>query len=102
MASMTGFSASQAWDNVNVSAGRDFNFSINGPGHITEMKERGMDHSHDVSSTVSDDSLPCRKATGDHGACQLDFTIELQSSARERVLEVYHWNGSEDTGLQRL
>jgi hypothetical protein len=40
MASMTGFSASQAWDNVNVSAGRDFNFSINGPGDITDERER--------------------------------------------------------------
>ena len=39
---MAGFSTSQSWDNVNVNAGRDFNFSINGFGDITEMKERGM------------------------------------------------------------
>ena len=89
---MASFSTSQAWKNVNVNAGRDlnnFNFSINGSGDITEMKERGMDHSHDVGSTASDDGMAFRKATGDHGACQLDLTIELQSSARERVLKVH-------------
>jgi hypothetical protein len=40
---MASFSTSQAWDNVNVNAGHDFNFnfSVNGSGDITE---RGMDH----------------------------------------------------------
>ena len=102
IAYMAGCSTSQSWDNVNVNAGRDFNFSINGFGDITEMKERGMDHSHDVGSAASDDSMTCRKATGDREACQLDFTIELQSSARERILQVHRWNSSEDTGLQCL
>jgi hypothetical protein len=64
IASMVGFSASQAWDHIKVNAGRDFNVNINGSGEI--MKERGMDHSHDVAS---DDGMACRKATGDHGAC---------------------------------
>jgi hypothetical protein len=40
---MAGSSTSQAWKNVNVNTGRDFNFSINGSGDITEMKERGID-----------------------------------------------------------
>ena len=42
IASMAGSSTSQAWKNVNVKTGRDFNFSINGSGDIKEMKERGM------------------------------------------------------------
>ena len=96
--------ANQVWDNVNMNAGHDFNlnFSINGSGDITdsERKERGMDHSHGVVSAASD-SMVCRKTTN-HGACQLDLTIELQSSARERVLKVHCWNSSEDNGLQRL
>ena len=100
---MAGSSTSQAWKNVNVNAGRNlnnFNFSINGSGDITEMKERGMDHSHGVVSAASD-SMVCRKTT-DHGACQLDLTIELQSSARKRVLKVYCRNSSEDNELRRV
>jgi hypothetical protein len=90
IASMADFSASQAWDNVKVSAGRDFNnFTINGSGDVTERTERSMDHSHDLVSAASDDGMPCRKATGNHGTRQLDLTIKLQSSARERILKVH-------------
>jgi hypothetical protein len=43
---MADFSASQAWDNVRVKAGRDFNnFTINDSGDSPERKERGIDHS---------------------------------------------------------
>ena len=49
---MASFSTSQAWDNVKVNAGRDFNVNISGSGEITEMKERGMDHSHDVDGGI--------------------------------------------------
>ena len=64
IASMAGSSTSQAWDNVKVNAGRDFNVNISGSGEITEMKERGMDLSHDVASAASD-NMACRKAAGD-------------------------------------
>jgi hypothetical protein len=79
---MASFSTSQAWDNVNVNAGHDFNFnfSVNGSGDITEMKERGMDHSQNLVSPASNGVMACRKAAGDHGACELSMLPHYNDS----------------------